>query len=306
MAVKQLPKLNRKPQPMPHIHHTGFQIWEVALTLALVSAALIYIRGCIRLRRLERNQVEGWRLASFLSGLLSIWIAMASPLAALDHQFLTIHMVQHLLLMTLAPPLVWLGAPFQPLSRGLQQQFVSMTNQFLRWPPMKKLGATITRPAICWLAAAGTLIGWHIPYFFALGMRSETWHGIEQVSFLLSGLLFWWPVFQPWLSASHSSDWTMILYLFLATLPCDILSGFLVFCDRVVYPAYSSSSRALVGSTVGFSALGASAIEDQQSAGALMWTCVTVVYLIAGTILAWRLLSPESTPERFRESVPAK
>jgi hypothetical protein len=71
------------------------------------------------------------------------------------------------------------------------------------------------------------------------------------------------------------------LYLFLATLPCDILSGFLVFCDRVVYPVYFSSSQSF-----GFSAL-----EDQQCAGALMWTCVTLVYLVAGAIVTARLLS---------------
>jgi len=74
----------------------------------------------------------------------------------------------------------------------------------------------------------------------------------------------------------------MILYLFFATLPCDILSGFLVFSDRVVYPMYFSSSHLL-----GFSPL-----VDQQCAAALMWTCVTIVYLVAGATLTMRLLSP--------------
>jgi cytochrome c oxidase assembly factor CtaG len=77
----------------------------------------------------------------------------------------------------------------------------------------------------------------------------------------------------------------MILYLFFATLPCDILSGFLVFCDRVVYPSYLSSSH-----LSGFTALG-----DQQCAAALMWTCVTLVYLVSGAILAMRLLSPHNS-----------
>jgi putative membrane protein len=77
------------------------------------------------------------------------------------------------------------------------------------------------------------------------------------------------------------------VYLFLATLPCDILSGFLVFCERVVYPVYFSSSQPF----------GLSALEDQQCAGALMWTCVTVVYLIAGAIVTARLLSPHGSQE---------
>ena len=85
----------------------------------------------------------------------------------------------------------------------------------------------------------------------------------------------------------RSPEWLILLYLFLATLPCDILSGFLVFCDRVVYPAYFSSSQPF----------GLSALQDQQCAGALMWTCVTVVYMIAGTILTARLLSGGSFPQ---------
>lgn len=79
----------------------------------------------------------------------------------------------------------------------------------------------------------------------------------------------------------------MILYLFFATLPCDILSGFLVFSDRVVYPMYFSSSHLW-----GFSPL-----VDQQCAAALMWTSVTIVYLVAGAILAVRLLSPQDFPQ---------
>jgi len=114
------------------------------------------------------------------------------------------------------------------------------------------------------------------------------WHGIEQVSFLASGLLFWWPVVQPCGSASKWPELSLLVYLFLATLPCDILSGFLVFCDRVVYPVFLSSSQSF----------GLSALEDQQCAGALMWTCVTIVYLIAAAAFAARLLSPHRPEDR--------
>jgi cytochrome c oxidase assembly factor CtaG len=75
----------------------------------------------------------------------------------------------------------------------------------------------------------------------------------------------------------------MLLYLFLATLPCDVLSGFLVFSERVAYPMYLS--RHQMG--------GLSPLEDQQCAAALMWTCVTVVFLVAGTILSIQILSPK-------------
>ncbi|MGA8764763.1 MAG: cytochrome c oxidase assembly protein, partial [Candidatus Sulfotelmatobacter sp.] len=122
----------------------------------------------------------------------------------------------------------------------------------------------------------------------ALGLQSQMWHGIEQASFLATGLLFWWPVVQPLPNSLKWPESSILLYLFLATLPCDILSGFLVFCDRVVYPVFLSSPQSF----------GLTALEDQQCAGALMWTCVTVVYLIAGTLFAVRLLSPHQSEER--------
>ena len=273
---------------MRHAHHAAFGLWEFALTAVLVLAALVHAGSSIRNRKLSRGPVESWRIGSFLFGLFLIWLAMASPLAALDHELLTVHMIQHLLLMTIAPPLILFGAPikrgWEQLSPRLARPTVSRRTSSL----FERLGRTILQPTVCWLAATGTLVLWHIPPVFMVGMRSQLWHGFEQASFLTAGLLFWWPVTHSNSTPSDRSEWLIVLYLFLATLPCDILSGFLVFCDRVVYPAYLSSPG-----LAGFSAL-----EDQQCAGALMWTCVTVVYLIAGTIFAARLLSPGNLLQR--------
>jgi cytochrome c oxidase assembly factor CtaG len=271
---------------MHHAHHAAFESLWVSVPLILV--ALVYVRGWVRIRRINLETIENWRVGSFLLGLFLIWLAMASPIAALDHELLTIHMVQHLLLMTLAPPLIWLGAPLKPLLHGLTQELGNVMRHCFRSPPIQRLGRAIAHPAFCWLAAAATLVGWHVPSLFALGMRSGLWHTIEQVSFLASGLLFWWPVIKPGQGTSNGSEWPILLYLFVATLPCDILSGFLVFCDRVVYPLFLSSPPSN----------GLSAIEDQQCAGALMWTCVTVVYLIAATLFAARLLSPHRSEEQ--------
>jgi len=104
---------------MQHAHHAAFESLWVSVPLILV--ALVYVRGWVRIRRINLETIENWRVGSFLLGLFLIWLAMASPIAALDHELLTIHMVQHLLLMTLAPPLVWLGAPLKPLLHSLTQ-----------------------------------------------------------------------------------------------------------------------------------------------------------------------------------------
>jgi len=182
-------------------------------------------------------------------------------------------MVQHLLLMTIAPPLIWLGEPLMTV----QSPLLAARKQA---GPYERL---FGQPVFCWLAAAVALIVWHVPAVFQLGMQSATWHFAEHTSFITAGLLFWWPVIQPWPSTALWPRWSMLLYLFLATVPCDVLSGLLVFSDRVVYPMHLSTHR--MG--------GLSPLEDQQCGAALMWTCVTVVFLVAGTVLSMQILSPK-------------
>jgi len=220
-------------------------------------------------------------------GLLLVWVGLGSPLSVLDHDLLTAHMLQHLLLMTLAPPLILLGAPLKLLPQRTLPRLVELIARPLRWIPMGQVGRMLLHPAVGWIGATATLVVWHVPRAFMFGLRSEMWHGIEQASFLVTGLLFWRPVVEPSRNAVKWPESSILLYLFFATLPCDILSGFLVFCDRVVYPTYLSSPRRV----------GLTALADQQCAGALMWTCVTVVYLVAGAIFAARLLSPRWSPE---------
>src|SRR5215471_2422066 len=268
---------------MPHLHHAG--LWtsrSVFLTLIFVFTAMVFLRGWLFLRSSALKAISAWRAFSFLLGLFFVWVAVASPVAALDHELLTVHMLQHLLLMTFAPPLIWLGAPSGSVLQGLPRRFVEQTLLPL-WKsrPETQWVKALGSPKLAWLAACAALVGWHIPIFFALGMQSVGWHLFEHLSFFATGLLFWWPVVQR--STGSRQDPSMILYLFFATLPCDILSGFLVFSDRVVYPIYFSSSHLL----------GLSPLVDQQCAAALMWTCVTIVYFVAGAILTMRLLSPQ-------------
>ena len=181
------PGLNHKLPMTLHIHHGAPESFWVPS--ALIFALVVYLRGWLRLRRYERHNVEGWRTGSFVVGLLFIWIATASPLATLDHDMLTAHMVQHLLLMTLAPPLIWLGMPRKPLAHGLPRQFSHASGRPLRPEPMWQFASVVTHPAFCWFAAAGTLVVWHVPSVFMLGLQSQMWHEAEQASFLAAGSL---------------------------------------------------------------------------------------------------------------------
>jgi len=282
--------LLRSHRAMPPQVQLALASWAlpVPLTMAMILVALLYVRGWLHLRSSSVNAILGWRAVSFVVGLFLIWVAVGSPLASIDEELLTVHMVQHLLLMTFAPPLILMGAPVMPLLHGLPKHFVQpVLGPVLRWPPMQRVGRVLSQPAFCWLAAATALVVWHIPSVFTVALQSERWHVFEHACFLGAGFLFWWPVVQPWPSVAVWPRWSILLYLFLATLPCDILSGFLVFSDRVVYSTYLSAPQHF----------GMSVLEDQECAGALMWTCVKIVYLVPAMILTIRLLATRNSRE---------
>jgi len=257
-----------------------------------VLAALVYLRGWFRVRTTCPNSISVWRLGVFLCGIALVGSAVNPPLADLDHRLLTMHMVQHLLLMTIGPPFLLLSNPFLLLRRGLPLGFVrSVLDPLLGWTPAQWLGKFLNNPLACWLIATAVLIGWHFPPAFDLAMQSESWHAIECASFLAAGILFWMPVIRPWPNKDRGPQWSIPVYLFLATLPCDALSAFLAFCGRVVYPHYLHQPRFL-----NFLPL-----QDQESAGALMWVFVTFAYLIPAVDTTIQILSPSSA-YRLQES----
>jgi len=264
------------------------------MILVFVFLALWYLRGWLRLRSRVAQAVGAWRAAGFLLGLVLIWIAVSSPLSRGDAHLLTVHMVQHLVLMSLAPPLIWQADPVRRLTCALPSRFTeSVVLPIARWRPSQRLGRLLGHPFVCWVAATTALVAWHVPALLTLSMQSNAWHAIEHAAFLAGGLLFWWPVVRPWPTSSTERPWSIVLYLFLATLPCDVLSGFLVFSERIVYPMYLSAPTHL----------SVSVLDDQQRAGALMWTAVTIIYLVAAVIVSTRSLSRRSPRRKERSAL---
>jgi putative membrane protein len=270
--------------------------WSAPLgvDVSLCVAALIYTIGWLRLHRVFPNLIAAWRLATFSAGIVSLWIAVGSPLEAFDDVSLSVHMVQHLLLMAVAPPLILLGAPTLPFLRGLPGRITrGPVRRFLNSLPAKWLGRTLTAPLICWIVASVTLIAWHIPAAFELALRSGSWHKFEHACFFATSLMFWWPVIQPFPSVAKWPGWPIPLYLFLGTLPGGALGAFLTFCDRVLYPSYAAAPMIFH----------VSPLEDQVFAGALMWVFGTFVYMVPAVILMVRLLCSESSDNRNKTAV---
>lgn len=216
-----------------------------------------------------KNAGERRRYAALLCGVLSAVAVWVTSLGHVDHQSLTAHMIQHLVLMTVSAPLILLGAQHRLM-------FVSVK------PRLSTL-------LLCWLAGTVCVIGWHVPGVFEFGQRTVGWHEFELATFLAAGLLFWWPLLRHWRNDKGRAQWFMVLYLFLATLPCDALSAFLAFCGRPVY----ASADCVPGAAEGL------ALRDQEVAGALMWAWVTFAYALPAAIIAIRILSGERRPKRL-------
>jgi len=257
----------------------AFDPW---LLVALLVTAGVYLRGWLALGRRDPRRWHGGPLAAFLGGLAAVYLALASPIEPFAALLLQVHMVQHLLLMMVAPPLLWLGAPLFPLLRGLPRPVrVYWVAPLLSSPPLRRLFGRLTHPltALHIFVAATWL--WHVPPVYDLAMRSSGWHYLQHVCFLGTALLFWYPVVRPYPSRPRWSSWLLFPYLILADVSNTILSALLTFSQRVLYPYYAEVPRLA----------GLSAVEDQSAAGVLMWVPGSVAFLLPLFAISIRLLS---------------
>ncbi|MGC1481746.1 MAG: cytochrome c oxidase assembly protein [Chthoniobacterales bacterium] len=267
--------------------------FEPGLLLGLALTATLYLRGWLRLHVQVPARFTTAHLVSFLGGLFCIFIALCSPLDAFARFLLSVHMVQHLLLTMVAPPLLLLGNPFLPTLLGLPRVVrVDALAPFLVWTPLKRLGSFLIHPAFAWSAFIVSNVGWHLPPLYDLALRDQTWHQIEHASFLLTAILFWWPVVQPWPSRPHWPRWAAIPYLLLADLQNTALAGFISFYDKILYPTYAAAPRIS----------GLSALDDQAAAGAIMWVPGSIAFILPAALIAISYLGPRRTSSPRRAS----
>jgi putative membrane protein len=268
-----------------------FTRWDIPwiVTSELAVTALIYTLGWVRIRRTRAAQFPAWRLAAFLAGIVALFIAVASPLDTFSESLLFMHMAQHYVLMSIAPPLIVLGAPVVPMLRGLPRWTIRLVLRPLfvsRLLPCA--GAFLTRPRVAWLAMNAAYIGWHVPRAYEFALASENWHNFEHACFFFTNIMFWWPVLRPWPARGASSRWMLIPYLVLADVVNTGVSAFLCFSGRLLYPSYGEIPRPF----------GLSALDDQVAAGAFMWVLGSVVYLIPAVGIVAQLLGRSGSDQR--------
>src|SRR5262249_2724603 len=205
------------PAAPPRCGLVLFQCWPLDRwsLIPLVIAMGLYLRGWTLLRRARHGRVTVWTALAFLAALAAICVALSSPIDELARLLLQVHMTQHLVLTMVAPPLIWLGAPLGPTLRGLPQPIGVVAARLLSLRLVRRL-TIISHPLATWSVFVVCLLVWHTPAAYELALGTHAWHHVQHACFFAAGLLFWWPVIQPWPSRPAWPRWTMIPYLVLA------------------------------------------------------------------------------------------
>ena len=246
--------------------------WNIEPTIAVGVLALVTAYLFI-----TRTSSFSSQKASFIAGMVVLFVALGPPLDDWsDHYLLLAHMVQHLLLIMLAAPLLLYGTPawvLEPLTRN------RITNTIGYW---------LTRPVMAYLVANAVFVLWHVPLFFEMALRSQPVHGFEHATMLGTALLAWWPILGPLPQWPRLALPLHSLYYFAMTLPGTAVGAFITFADPGLYAPYDTARRIF----------GIDLATDQQAAGLLMWVALGTVYLLLITVSFFRWVSREEAADR--------
>jgi putative membrane protein len=255
--------------------------WSFEPTVLIGVAALgtLYVMGWRRARATGSSHAPGYgRLVLFLGGLLSVLLALVSPIDVLGEQLLLMHMLQHLLLIDIAPILCILGLNkvlLRPVTRRLHT--------------LERRAGYFAHPAFAVFAYAGFMWLWHIPAMYDSALHNTTVHALEHLCFGFAGSLYWWHLLSPIRSRWRMGGLGPVAYMVVTKLLVGALGIVLAFAPASFYPFYEHHPHFW----------GLSPGEDQSIAGLLMALEQSVVMGIALVWIFVRMLNEsESDAQR--------
>jgi cytochrome c oxidase assembly factor CtaG len=270
--------------------------WRIEPPLfALAAAALLYALGMRK--RVSRRRGPRSEAALFAAGLLALVLAYDSPLAALDDELFWVHMTQHMLLLTVAPPLILLGRPWATIARSLPAEGRRRVARGLvrgAWSaPLRSAARRLTGPTPALVLFLGTLAAWHVPVLYDATLHSFAVHELEHALFLATGLLYWSQLIDSPPFRSRLGLLQRALYATVGMAACSLLGIVLAFTPSPLYPGYAD----LVSRPGGISAL-----ADQHLAGGIMWVPGSISFTVAIVIFAYRSLDETAQDGRRHAS----
>lgn len=269
--------------------------FEPAVVLSLLMLGCSYEAGVRRIRREvgARRIVSPWRARVFDAGLATIALALLSPLDDLSDALFSAHMVQHMLLILVAPALCVLGAPWLVMFWALPRRGrVRAGRWWMRAPRLRGLTHFISGPVAVWVLNVFALCFWHAPGPYTAALRHPLVHALEHASFFGTALLFWWVVLQPTGRRVLSEPGT-VLYVTAMGMPMSLLGALLTFAPAPWYSVHEATTAAF----------GMTALADQQLAGLIMWIPAGFVYLAVAAVYFIRWMEPEAVGYGDRRSV---
>jgi len=186
----------------------------------------------------------------FITGLVVMLISLNGPLHDLSDSFLfSAHMVQHLVLTLVVPPLLITGTPASFFRRALRSRAVA------------RVARVVARPAFGFVAFNVVIAAWHVPTLYNYALAHHPVHIVQHLMFLVASVLMWWPLLSPLPELPRLSYPLQMLYCFLMTIPMSVVAIYITYSDSILYPAYASAPRIWQ----------ISPMQDQLIGGLVMW-----------------------------------
>ncbi len=265
--------------------------WTGGPALAWVlSAALLYWLGGRKLTVSRSDGRRQWRTAAFVGGLAAIVIALDSPIDGLADRLLWVHMLQHILLLLVAPPLLALARPWNRMWHGFPLDTRRVLAQWVstgRWSALLRATAgVLAQPLPSWLLFNLVLLGWHLPAAYDAALSSPVVHASEHFLFFATGLLFWTRVIDspPW--RSRLSETGRAVYVGSSLVVSWVLAIVLADAGHALYSPYADLASRPGGLT---------ALSDQQLGAGAMWVLGSLPFTIAILSIVYRWLEPKRT-----------
>ncbi len=263
--------------------------WWIVLGLAIPS--LLYAVGLARMQR----RLGLWRvikpaqLAAFVAGMLTLFAALISPIDTLADQLFSAHMVQHLLLLFVAPPLLVLSRPAVVLMWAFRSSGRRSIGRFWTSFRLNRLVHHLMHPFVIWILFSGLFVFWHFPKPYGWALANEGVHSIEHLCFFISALMFWTIVIEP-SGRRRLSYPATLLHVATSAVVSSLPGALILLAPHPLYPLHSE----------GAAAWGLTPLQDQQLAGVIMWVPGGLAYLAAVSWLFLRWLQEDERAQRPR------
>ena len=273
--------------------------WRLDISLVLLSFATLYTTGWWRLRQRGRIKLaQRRRLAAYWGGLITLAIALMSPIDPLGGQLFFMHMIQHMITIMVSAPLLWLGEPFPFLLWGLPVSVRPWVGGLFAQGTLIRTGLqALTQPAFVWLSFVAVYGGWHDPLLYNQALLHSWVHDIQHLTFFATAMLFWWLVIDAGPHIQRTPLWGRLVMV-VGVIPVNMAVGIVIAtATEILYPYYATVPRIW----------GITALTDQATAGVIMWTSgsemlvLAIIWLMARGMRGTDQKPPTAVPDWDRE-----